>query len=61
LETAERNGRFDEAFTAVIQQELEEYQAELKTANNSVQTKSTKIVLAESFEDAGLLLKIPVN
>jgi hypothetical protein len=61
LETAERNGRFDEAFTAVIQQELEEYQTELKTANNSVQTKSTKIVLAESFEDAGLLLKIPDN
>lgn len=59
LETAQSNGRFDEVFNNVIKQELTEYQQALKTANTAVESKSTKTILAQNFESAGLLLQIP--
>lgn len=61
LETAQRNGRFDEVFTNVIKQELTEYQQELRTANSAVSSKSTKALLSQDFESVGLLLSIPTN
>lgn len=61
LENAERNGRFDEAFTTAMKQELTEYQQELKSASATVSSKSAKELLAKDFESAGILLSIPSN
>ncbi len=61
LETAQRNGRFDEVFANIIKQELTEYQRELQTADAAVSSKSIKELLAQDFENAGLLLTIPSN
>lgn len=61
LETAERNGRFDEVFVNVMKDELEEYQQVLQTANTSAGNASTKELLAADFKNAGLLLAIPQN
>jgi len=61
LETAQRNGRFDEVFYNVIKQELTEYQQVLKTANAAVTSKSTKAVLASDYENVGILLTINTN
>ncbi len=61
LETAQRNGRFDEVFNNVIKQELTEYQQEIRTANSAVSSKKTKAVLAQDYENVGLLLTIPSN
>lgn len=59
LENAQKNGRFDEVFTNVINDELTEYQRELKTANNAVSGPKAKALLAKDFESAGLLLSFP--
>lgn len=61
LETAQRNGRFDEVFNNVIKQELTEYQQELRTANSAVTSKTAKRLLAKDFENVGLLLSTPSN
>lgn len=61
LETAQRNGRFDEVFNNVMKQELTEYQQELRTANAAVSSKSSKTLLAKDYENVGLLLTIPSN
>jgi hypothetical protein len=61
LETAQRNGRFDEVFANVIKEELTEYQQELRTATAATKSKSTKTILAKDFENASLLLQIPSN
>ncbi len=59
LASAEKNGRFDEAFNNVIENELTAYQQELKQANAAISSKSTKEQLATDFNNVGLLLKIP--
>jgi hypothetical protein len=61
LENAQKNGRFDEVFTNVIQEELTEYQRELKTANGAVSGPKAKALLAKDFDSAGILLSIPSN
>lgn len=61
LENAQKNGRFDEVFTNIINEELTEYQRELKTANSIVVSPKTKELLSKDFESAGLLLSIPAN
>lgn len=61
LETAQRNGRFDEVFSNVIRQELTEYQQELRTANNVVSGDTAKTLLAGNFDNASLLLSINSN
>lgn len=59
LENAQRNGNFDAVFTTIIKDQLTQYQQELRTANNSVSSKSTKELLAKNYESAGILLQIP--
>jgi len=61
LETAERNGRFDEVFNNLMKEKLTEYQRVLQTANSQVQGKTSKSILAESFKDTGLLLSISTS
>lgn len=61
LENAQRNGRFDEAFTAAMKQELNEYQQELKSAHSTVSGKTTKELLANDYKNVGILLSIPAN
>lgn len=61
LDTAQRNGRFDEVFNNIMKQELTEYQQELRTANSTVSNKNTKAILAKDYENVGLLLTIPSN
>lgn len=61
LETAQRNGRFDEAFVTALKESLTNYQKELKAANAAVNSKSTKVLLGKDFESATILLSIPTN
>lgn len=61
LTSAQKNGRFDEAFSNVIEDELTQYQQVLKQANAAVSRKSTKDLLASDFANVTLLLKIPEN
>jgi len=61
LETAQRNGRFDEVFVNVMKQELTEYQRVLQAANTASGSQSTKQLLAANFDSAGLLMSIPQN
>jgi NADH:ubiquinone oxidoreductase subunit C len=61
LETAQRNGRFDEAFLTAMKQALTEYQNELQAANIAVSNKKSKALLSKDFESVGILLSIPTN
>lgn len=56
LATAERNGRFDEVFINLLKEQLTEYQRDLKSANNVLTSQSAKLLIAQSYEDTGLLL-----
>lgn len=61
LDSAQQNGRFDEAFITAVREELTEYQQVLKTANNAATNKTTKALLAKDFESTTTLLATPAN
>lgn len=58
LTAAESANRFDEAFTAALQQELKAYQTTLKNINDASNKKSTKTVIADAYNHAGQLQTI---
>lgn len=61
LDSAQKNGRFDEAFITAIREELTEYQQVIKTANNNVSSKTTKALLAKDYASTTTLLATPTN
>lgn len=61
LDSAQKNGRFDEAFITALRQELTEYQQVIKTANGGVSSKTTKALLAKDYASTTTLLATPTN
>lgn len=60
LDEAEKNNRFDETFKAIMNQQLKDYQKLLNGAYASG-TTSEKKALADSFENAALLIGKPAE
>jgi lipopolysaccharide export LptBFGC system permease protein LptF len=61
LTAAEQDNRFDEAFTALMQQQLTAYQAALKQAYDETSSRSGRQVLSDSHAQVELLLGKPQN
>lgn len=57
LSTAQANGRFDDAFTQAIRNQLSDYKKSLMLAYNSTSSKSLKSLLQQQYNDANLLLE----
>jgi hypothetical protein len=55
LEAAEQNGQFDATFTAVIREQLVEYQVLLKRLDESSKNKSTLEIISSAYDNAQLL------
>ena len=57
LTTAEKNGRFDDAFVQTMRTELEDYQKTLKTAYDGSPSKSVREALDADYQQVALLLE----
>lgn len=56
LTEAKQANKFDEVFVEVLQQDLTKYQETVKRVHGKVKDPKNKAVLAQQFENAGLLL-----
>jgi len=57
LTQAAQDNRYDEIFTQQVQQQLMDYQQQLKAAYDGTSSKSLKQLLNNEFAEAGLLIK----
>ncbi len=57
LATAQKNGRYDDAYIQAIRNELEDYKKTLQTAFNGSKSKSTQAILNEDYKETNLLLE----
>ena len=56
LDAAAANNNFDETFTETMKSELVAYQVDLKKAYDAASSQTTKQVLADSYNGAGVLI-----